>query len=115
MGPVFSYVAHSADAQYDLGTAAVTAQSDSYFCYGDAYANLTASNTVTSDGAGTLVAQKVLANSYVNDTADWYLGRLKTSGVQFVRPGVSSKSRMTSFTYDITTWSPAPPNLTSGQ
>lgn len=104
--PLFSHVVHSVDAQYDLETGAPTAQTDVYSCYEDAYADLTHSNTITSDGVDGLVAQKLLANTYDTGAAtlaNWYLGRLTASATTFSRPGQADVTRRSAFAYDAAT------------
>ncbi len=107
--PIFSYISHSIDEQAELGggpgpgSFVATAQSANYFCYEDGYGNLTHSRTETLDGSNTIVAQKLLTNTYTNDTGRWFLGRLTHSVVQFLRPSQATIARTTDYTYATTT------------
>ena len=110
--PVFVYIQATSDTQYDLASSATTSQVSNYFCYQDqplAQTNntdtdLTAATTVTEDGNGNVVEQKFVVNSYNDNAASWYLGRLAHSSVNFYRPGAQSvPQRTTDFTYDPTT------------
>jgi RHS repeat-associated protein len=106
--PVFAYANFTLDVQYDLGSSTPTNHvqnnvSNGYFCYEDAYANLTHSRIATQDASNTTIAQKLTANTYTNDTTNWYLGRLTNSQIQFLRPSQTTITRTTDFTYDATT------------
>lgn len=112
--PVFSYLYYASGVQADLsgspGTsgAAITAQTINYFCYdGSAttpsHGDLLNSRTITEDGSGSVIAQKLTSNTFADDTTNWFLGRLTNSTVTFVRPNTSNVVRTSDFTYDSTT------------
>ncbi|MDN5924184.1 MAG: VCBS repeat-containing protein, partial [Xanthomonadales bacterium] len=108
--PVFVYKYVSVARQADLGGGIgipgvqVTAQTTHTTCYdGNAntpsHGNLLYSRSVTADGSNTVVAQKLTANTYTDNTANWFLGRLSHSSVTFVRPGTPNIVRSSDFTY----------------
>jgi RHS repeat-associated protein len=110
-GPVFGYVAWTSDTQYDITspTNAANAGTGSFFCYdgngtGAGLGNLINSRTLTQDGSSpaVTVADKATSNTFTNDTSNWFLGRMTQSQVQFTRPGQSTKTRTTNYTYDST-------------
>lgn len=110
--PVFPYAHITVDSQADLGGgigqagAQVTSGTTGYFCYdtnSPSHGNLVNSRTVTTDGAGNVEEQKLTANTFTDDTAHWYLGRLTHSDITFVRPNTPNVPRSTDFTYDPTT------------
>lgn len=114
--PVFAYLASTADTQYDLGSGSAgnpiaTASSRNFFCYdGSNGSSLTASSgdllgslEVTQSASGTTVAQKATANTYADDTSRWFLGRLTLSSISFARPGQTTRTRSTAYTYDFGT------------
>ncbi len=60
----------------------------------DAYGNVLTSVASVSDGSS-----RTTTNTYLNDTTNWFLGRLLTSSVQSVVAG-STLTRHSSYTYD---------------
>ena len=115
-GPVFGYVASTADTQYDLssgsaGSPVAIAATRNFFCYDGSNGasptlsrgDLLGSLTVSQDGSSTTVAQKATSNTYADNASLWYFGRLSQSTVTFARPSQSNISRSTSYTYDSTT------------
>ncbi|MBR0346647.1 MAG: hypothetical protein IJI03_15460, partial [Rudaea sp.] len=110
VGPVFTYISYTQDATYDLATGspaqrAIYALVENWFCYDGngstaGTGNLMGSRTLTTDGHGTASAEKVVANAYTDNASIWQLGRLTQSVVKFARPGQTSRSRTTSYTYD---------------
>ncbi|MHB8447329.1 MAG: FG-GAP-like repeat-containing protein [Rudaea sp.] len=112
--PVYSYLYYASGVQADLSGspgasgAAITAQTINYFCYdGSAttpsHGDLLYSRTITEDGSGNVVAQKLTSNTFADDTTNWFLGRLTNSTVTFVRPNTSNVVRTSDFTYDPST------------
>jgi RHS repeat-associated protein len=57
--------------------------------------NVLTSTTLVSDGSS-----KVTTNTWLNDTTNWFLGRLLTSCVQSSIPGSATLTRHSAFTYD---------------
>lgn len=113
-GPVFSYVSYTQDWSFDLATGSAAnhvanSEVENWFCYDGngstaGHGNLVGSRTRTSDGGNpaTTKAEKILANTYVDSETTWQLGRLTQSTVTFARPGQTTQSRSTSYTYDST-------------
>ena len=107
-GPVFVYTSATSDTQYDPASGTANATTRNFFCYSsDGHANLLNSSTFTLDGSSNVVAQKTLVNTYNDNTAQWWLGRLSTSTTTFTRPGLAAPdspiTRTTSYAYDANT------------
>jgi RHS repeat-associated protein len=61
----------------------------------DNFGNVLTSTTLVSDGSS-----KITTNTWLNDTTNWFLGRLLTSAVQSSIPGSTTLTRHSAFTYD---------------
>jgi len=103
--PVFPYLTGSAETTYDLGNGAITATTFHIMCYEDGYGNVThtITDTYPDDGnnAATRLARQVSTESHTNDAVKWRLGRLATSAIDFTRPSATTLSRVSDFTYDM--------------
>ncbi len=99
--PLFPYVPRTVDLDFDPNDAAITRHVCGLFQY-DAYGNAT-QNTVaqfSNQHVASEVARKVTNNVFVNDTANWRLGRLMTSEIDDTRAGVT-QSRFADFDYEV--------------
>lgn len=67
----------------------------------DTYANV-GKTTITTTGDGNTYTT-ITENTYNNDTTNWFIGRLATTGVTTSATGAVTVSREASFTYDSTT------------
>jgi RHS repeat-associated protein len=99
--PLFIYAPRTLDVDFDGASGAITRHVCGLFSYTDNFGNATGATISTYSGAAlsTLVATKTTTNTYVNNVANWRLGRLTTSFIDDTRGGVT-KSRVTDFEYE---------------
>ncbi len=77
----------------DTGAAAFPSVTTN-FTY-DSFGNVLTSTALVSDGSS-----KVTTNTWLNDTTNWFIGRLLVSSVQSSVPGTTTLTRLSWFTYD---------------
>ncbi len=89
-------LAGSEEYSYELDGALITdiSTANTY----DAFGNVSSISIDSHDGYS-----KTTTNSYTNDTAKWYLGRLTRAQVTSTAPGGASATRTSAFEYDAAT------------
>lgn len=95
----FPYAQQVVEERFELNGSLVTrvTTTNTY----DTYGNPTQIVVATTDGIETFT--KTTINTYTNDTANWYLGRLTRAEVTSTLPDYTSQTRVSSFAYDPTT------------
>jgi RHS repeat-associated protein len=101
-GPVFPHLTSSVQVNYDLNNSSLVLSrvTTGYSNY-DSYGNV-GNVTVTTVG-NSQTFTTVTANTYNNDTANWFLGQLLHSSVTKTIPGPLSSTRRSAFAYHTTT------------
>jgi RHS repeat-associated protein len=92
-GPVYTVELCSSVAQSSDTSGAAFPSVTTNYSY-DTFGNVLTSTAQVSDGSS-----KTTTNTYLNDTTNWFLGRLLTSNVQSV-VGSSNLTRHSSYAYD---------------
>lgn len=96
-GGQFPYLAYSKEQGKDLN-AAILPSTETWNTYGDDWGNLTQVITQVSDGF-----KKQTDNTYTNDAAKWFLGRLTRASVASTINSSWTLTRVSAFEYDATT------------
>lgn len=99
--PIFVHTSQSMSESFDLDAGALITTTTTTSSY-DAYGNPTLITATTNDvGQPSFVT--TTNNTYINDTAKWYLGQLTDTDVTKSLGGVASPTRSSSFEYDAVT------------
>lgn len=92
-GGQFPYLAYSKEQSHDLNNVALPF-TETWNTYGDDWGSLTQVITQTSDGF-----KKQTDNTYTNDAAKWYLGRLTRASVTSTINSTWALTRVSAFEY----------------
>jgi hypothetical protein len=101
-GVLFPYANNVVKKSYELNTGALisTVTTEQFY---DSYGNPTQIDVTTEGNNAQGISESFKTttnNSYTNDTANWYLGRLTRTDVTNTLPDNSSQSRSSAFEYD---------------